>query len=131
MLTKQEAKEKCIAMWEHIAEHITDKEWRDTAIEEGGEVDKVDAFKEYAIEELFPDDSPNSGCYLCEYNEQNVADDDTCRDCPLSEGYVGGCMHGGRPFDSFCNNLYEQRYARAQRAAERLVEKVKNWEVLG
>jgi hypothetical protein len=29
MITKQEAKEKCIKMWEYIAEHITDKEWRD------------------------------------------------------------------------------------------------------
>lgn len=113
MLTKQEAKEKCIKMWEYIAEHITDKEWRDGLLGR-------DNIKGTAIYELWPPPAeiPEHYCFLC-------ACGDGCSHCPLATPH---CDWDKQPYNSFGTHIKARKYARAQRAAERLVEKVRAWE---
>lgn len=102
-----EAKEKCIAMWEHIAENITDKEWR-------GKTYNPEGWKRKAIEELgWIDERPIFNCYICAVC--------FCPECPLGPG----CD----PYGSFCSAATTSHYARASAAAKRLVEKVRAWEV--
>lgn len=108
-LSAAEAKEKCIAMWEHIAENITDKEWRAN----------MGTPKMKAIGELFPDDKyPEAGCFLCATNM-------ACSDCPLGTPH---CQTVGQPYwDFLCSMVGD--YKEASAAAKRLVEKVRAWEV--
>ena len=128
-LTAQEAKDKCIAMWEHIAANITDKEWRDAARKKYGEFYySTDVFKRFAIHELYPQDDPRAQCYFCHYRCEN---DIECPDfCPLNPDPldVGQCCNSDEPFGLYCIAVENYHYARAAKAAQRLVEQVRAWE---
>ncbi len=115
MLTKQEAKEKCIKMWEHIAEHITDAEWRDGV--SGRDNIKLKAFYALNLFQFVPEHC----CFLCECGSSF-----DCGYCPLATPH---CDHEGQPYNSFNNHIKAYHYARASAAATRLVEKVRAWEV--
>lgn len=130
-LTLEEAKEKCIAMWEHIAKNVTSRVWRDAAKEaeytdaEGGTAKFNERFKWHAIYTLFPKEHPKCGCYLCDFI---VMPD--CTSCPLSvDGAIIGCQEDGEPFNVWHNYMDNHDYKPAARAALRLVEKVRAWEV--
>ena len=133
-ISKAEAKAKCIAMWEHIAEHITDKEWRNAAKsagyldEDGDRVVGPDRYKWHAIRALYPEDNPSSGCYLCQYVREDR--DSGCDECPL--GIFGrdvGCDVEGEPFPSWCTYICNYDYKEAARVARRLAKMVGAWEV--
>ncbi len=119
-LTKKEAKEKCIKMWEHIAEHITDKEWRDKAYALNDDTDV--AVKIWTNIELWHDPRLPE-CYLCEVFPQVG-----CEDCPLGPNHVQ-CGDTSGPWYGFYHALDSSKYKRAKKAANRLVEKVRAWEV--
>lgn len=123
-ITTQEAKTKCIAMWEYIAENIEKKEWRARA--------DLKNYKRLAIDDLKLGFSHHE-CYLC--NLYNIAQnyDATCIGCPLNDtGQRGGmprpCVSGG-PYRSYFRNIRHHHYTQASKAALRLVEKVRAWEV--
>ena len=117
-LSPVEAKTKCIAMWEHIRDNITSKEWRGKTIHDDYPLLAADA-KWLAVVELYPGDSSLDPCYLCDY-------DMNCSDCPLDF-----CLDDDSPYMAFREAAYTAHYARASAAANRLVEKVRAWEVEG
>jgi hypothetical protein len=134
LLTKAEAKAKCIAMWEYIAEHINDKAWRNAAKsagyfdEDGERARGPDRYKWHAIRVLYPKDYPSRGCYLCQHIREDR--DLGCDGCPLGVfGRDMGCEVEGEPFPSWCTYTSNYDYKEAARVARRLANKVRAWEV--
>ncbi len=133
-MSKAEAKAKCIAVWEYIAERITEKEWRKAAKsagyldEDGNRLVGPDCYKWHAIRTVYPKDNPSRGCYLCQYNREDR--DFGCDECPLGVyDRDMGCDVEGEPFPSWCTYICNYDYREAARVARRLAKKVRAWEV--
>ncbi|GAF91058.1 unnamed protein product [marine sediment metagenome] len=136
MLTAQEAKDKCLQIWRYIEEHVTDPAWREKVIDRytGSWSGLDENIKKYALRQLFPNDDPNSQCYLCEFHRiQSDGSWESCQDCSLGRGEPGWglapCMWSRRPYASFTLNVRRERWSRAAAAAQRLVDTVKDWQV--
>lgn len=137
MLTAQEAKDKCLQVWRYIEKHITDDDWRTKVMDRYANVWGTldDHMKRYAFLQLFPDDSPNSDCYLCEFHRILSREGwRGCRGCALGQGEEGDynygpCMESRRPYASFILNVRQHRWTRAAAAAHRLVTTVERWDI--
>jgi len=134
-LTSIEAKDRCIQIWEYLEKHITDDAWRTNVMMTYRDPmsSQSENMKRYALLQLYPVDSPNSQCYLCEYHRiiQAHGEWKGCMNCCLSRGESGygtaPCLYGRRPYASFVLNVKREQWARAARAAHRLVALVKQW----
>ena len=119
----EETKRQCITMWEHLAEHITDRKWRKDANKARHDRQNQDnfgrpysrdspgLFKRHAISIVTLGSRPTCGCYLCEVLNTG------CHICPL--GGAGrysssGCDSFGTPFSSFRRNVIKRRWSRAR-----------------
>jgi hypothetical protein len=129
MITKEEAREKCIALWAEIARRVVEPEFQNFAQVESDDGAYVGMnIKRDALRSLFPDDCPESLCYLCEYFEHSVTHrcwrglygekDDFC---PLRT--VEGCSL----YHYFCHHCSVGEWEEARMNALMIVRQVEAW----
>jgi hypothetical protein len=123
MITKQEAKEKCIALWTEVARRVLIPEDQAKAL--------VDDYvglnmKSLAQKTLFPTEHPQFDCYLCEYFEHEETahcwkGQPNVDFCPLAT-YEGCALY--HHFSALCR---ESDWEAANMTALLIVRQVEKW----